>query len=74
MSRSFKRSAYVGNAQGSDKKDKRLANRAHRRAGRVALVMGRLAPVLREVSNPWSFKKDGKRRFDAVKYPEGLRK
>jgi hypothetical protein len=52
----------------SEKEDKRIANRTLRAACRIALVNcqdydGLVMPVLREVSNVWSFAKDGKQRL-----------
>lgn len=33
-----------------------------------------LLPHLREYSDPWGMDKDGKHRFDPLKYPERMRK
>ena len=62
MSRSRKKLPIGGNASGSDKQDKRDANRALRAAARNLGVPDDAIPVplLREVSNEYSFKKDGK--------------
>ena len=63
MSRSRKSLPITGNASGSDKQNKREANRAHRAAQRNLGVPDDAVPVplLREVSDAYSFKKDGKR-------------
>ena len=47
----------------SEKKDKRIANRRLRRAVNIRLAQPDETPlpVLREVSNPWSMAKDGRR-------------
>jgi hypothetical protein len=74
MARSHKRTPRRGNANGSDKQDKRWANRRFRQRNRINLQKGRPLVILREVSDPWGFQKDGKRRFDPVKHPELLRK
>ncbi|MGH2372430.1 MAG: hypothetical protein ACREOC_18040 [Gemmatimonadales bacterium] len=78
MSRSRKKTAIAGitNAR-SEKLDKRLANRKARRRAREAVRVTPAAdvfPVLRAVSNVWTFSKDGKRFFAQERYPEGLRK
>lgn len=46
----------------SDKEGKRQANRAFRRNTRMEVLKGKeIVSLLREVSNVWSFPKDGKR-------------
>ena len=46
----------------SDKEGKRQANRAFRRNTRMQVLKGKeIVSLLREVSNVWSFPKDGKR-------------
>jgi hypothetical protein len=62
MSRSFRKTAKFGvTTAPSEKEDKRLANRVLRRTVRVILdEETEDCPDLREVSNVWSFAKDGK--------------
>ena len=76
MSRSFKRTPIAGIATGaSDSQGKRQANSSLRSRTRDALGMEQdVMPLLREVSNVYSFPKDGKRWFDKLKYPKMLRK
>lgn len=66
MSRSYRHTPIFGNCLcHSEKQDKRLANRRWRRIVRYVLRTGdsELLPLQREVSNVWSFGKDGKRYF-----------
>jgi hypothetical protein len=61
----------------SEKQDKRLANRRLRRAVKQALHAVDYPEVLphrRELTNPWTMAKDGKRWFDPRRFPEVLRK
>lgn len=76
MSRSRKKTPYHGIAGTSDKKDKRCANRALRRAVHAALDVDPegIVPQVREVSDPWSFSKDGKKYFEPARFPELMRK
>ena len=81
MSRSYRHSPFMGIASHSDKPGKVLANRALRAATREALVNCHdfddlVCPVLREVSNVWSFPKDGKFRIsaDSASYRKYMRK
>lgn len=62
MSRSFKKIAIHGVCSGSDKQDKTLANRKFRRIVKELLKKNikNLPTKLKEVSNVWSFQKDGK--------------
>ncbi|MBX9948638.1 MAG: hypothetical protein K2Y39_05730 [Candidatus Obscuribacterales bacterium] len=64
MSKSFRKSPICGiTTAESEKKDKQLAHRRERRIVRQILGSDPLRPVLphrREVSNVWSFDKDGK--------------
>ncbi|MBS1993714.1 MAG: hypothetical protein JSS83_24530 [Cyanobacteria bacterium SZAS LIN-3] len=86
MSRSFKRNPIIGHTFAeSEKYDKRLANRSLRRKtravlntsghGRAGVVVEGVSelPLLREVSNVYSFDKDGKQWLDSPD-PEDLRK
>lgn len=68
MSRSIRKSPFIGNCSTSDKPGKVLANRALRARARQTLynccdLDNLVMPVLREVSNVWSFPKDGKSRI-----------
>lgn len=70
MSRSRRKTPITGitTAQ-SEKSDKRTANRKLRRVTKEILRRGSLEddqilPEIREVSNVWSFAKDGKRWHD----------
>lgn len=75
MSRSARRRPFCGNTVArSEKRDKRLANRAQRAAERVALAAGREPPQRRETSDPWTMAKDGRQRFDVGRHPDLLRK
>ena len=75
MARSFRQRPFCGiTTVESDKRDKRLANRAQRAAERAALVTGRDVPDRRQTSNVWSMGKDGKQRFDPSRWPSLLRK
>jgi hypothetical protein len=86
MSRSFKRTPIIGHTTAeSEKQDKRLANRSLRRQTREALRASGAGkprnavegvaelPLKREVSNVYSFGKDGKQWLDDPD-PKDLRK
>ncbi len=73
MSRSYRRRPFHGVCGGSDKRDKVESHRRLRVAQRSAPEDGP-APVLRDVSDPWDMNKDGKLRFDPVRWPAGMRK
>ncbi len=70
MSRSFRHSPYCSNAcASSDKPGKEIANRTLRTHVHMALLNcadfdNLVLPLLREVSNVWSFPKDGKHRLN----------
>ena len=78
MARSFRRNPITGiTTAASEKHDKQLARRRHRHRVRRALAQDPKAAVLpshRETSDPWSMAKDGKARFDPLRFPELLRK
>jgi len=64
MSRSYRHTPIFGiTTAKTEKQDKRLANRRWRRICRYVLRSGdsERLPLQREVSNVWSFAKDGKR-------------
>ena len=70
MSRSFKKTPIQGNGRGSEKLDKRFANRSLRRSTTMALgseCEEELLPIMKEVSDLWSFVKDGKHYFGGLK-------
>ena len=62
MARSYRRTPIFGiTTARSEKQDKKLANRRLRRKVKTCLANGdEQLPLLREVSNVWSFDKDGK--------------
>jgi len=71
MGKSRKKTPVGGNSMcDSEKKDKRHANRAHRRREKVCVKEGIDPPDLREVSNVWCFGKDGKQYFGGKDYEE----
>lgn len=78
MSRSFKRSPFIGTTNSTtEKQEKRTANRHLRRAVRRKIGETSDAmelPLLREVSNVWSMSKDGKVRFRVAEAPWLMRK
>ena len=62
MSRSRKKTPISGIASAdSEKQDKRKANRRVRRVNKVAVATDDEPKLKREVSDVWSFDKDGKR-------------
>lgn len=79
MSRSFKSIPKGGHSCAeSDKSDKQKANRKFRRIVKQYLddinyLEEKSLPILQEVSNPWSFAKDGKTYYH-VKDTELLNK
>jgi hypothetical protein len=78
MAKSKRKTPVVGITTAvSEKEDKRIANRAERRINK-ALLSGTddvlILKSKREVSNVWSFDKDGKQRIDPQKYPKAMRK
>jgi hypothetical protein len=60
MSRSFRKSPFIGVCGGSDKWDKRVSNRRLRRRVLECLERGEEPPKIREVSDVYWFNKDGK--------------
>lgn len=65
MSNSYRKNPIIGVCSGSDKADKKIANCTLRAHVRDALAKGcEIIPVLKEVSSPWDFKKDGKMRIN----------
>ncbi|HEX8737995.1 MAG TPA: hypothetical protein VF721_21865 [Pyrinomonadaceae bacterium] len=77
MSRSRRKTSIAGNTNScSEKEDKRIYNRRFRHVCKQFLHIDfeKELPDLKEYSNPWGMNKDGKRWFDAKKYPESMRK
>jgi len=82
MSRSYQKTAITGITKAaSDKQGKRFANRKLR--SKVKEALGELTyevdedvifPEMREVSDVWSFDKDGKMSFDPKEQPKLMRK
>ncbi len=61
MSNSYKKTPIHGNTKScSEKQDKRKANRKLRRVNKIAINEDLEPKKLREVSDIWSFNKDGK--------------
>lgn len=76
MSRSYRHLPIIGMTTAcSEKEDKRLANRAFRRANALKIDNPHgIYPALREYSDPWGWSKDGKMWFEPEKYPKSMRK
>lgn len=79
MSRSRRKSPIKGTTTArSEKKDKRLHNRALRHATTQKLKTyedsSDVLPHRMEITNPWTMAKDGKARFDPKKNPKLMRK
>lgn len=78
MSRSKRKTSISGHTiASSEKQDKREYNRCYRHACKQFLHIDfetELLPHLREYSNLWSMCKEGKKWFDAKKYPKMMRK
>jgi hypothetical protein len=75
MARSYKKTPITGNAGGSDKYDKRMANRRLRMRVKTALKKGHdLLPELREVSCVCAFSKDGKQWLSPANREKWMRK
>jgi hypothetical protein len=78
MSRSRRKHSIAGvTAAASDKRDKRDANRALRKASRQ--VLGTVSdasvfPVMREIRDEWDTPKEGKFFFNAAANPKRMRK
>ena len=78
MSRSTRKTPVLGMiGGGSEKNDKRICNRRVRRSAKQQLHPDAEDIIIinkREAYDTWDMGKDGKVRFDAVKYPEYMRK
>ena len=68
MSRSYKKNNIGGNAGGSDKYDKQLSNRKFRKKRSNDNTEDDFYDDIKEVSNKWTFKKDGKSFGKDAKY------
>jgi hypothetical protein len=68
MSRSRQKSKFTGYTTAvSEKEDKRLANRAYRKAIKQGLQVGKTEfPQIRELSNVWCSDKDGKHYYSGM--------
>ena len=73
MSRSRRRLPIIAHTcsgyRHGEKDDKRQAHRQLRRRVRVAIQKDAPLPLLREVSNVWNFRKDGKQWCDTNEWP-----
>lgn len=75
MSRSRKKTPISGITKSdSEKLDKRDANRRERRINKELLKKEKELKHIREVSDVWTFNKDGKVVFNEKKYPNMMRK
>ena len=76
MSRSRKKNPYHGNTgDRSQKFEKRQSHKSLRQAERRAILEDReVTRKLREVSNTWGWRKDGKHRFDPTERSDLMRK
>jgi hypothetical protein len=80
MSRSIRHTPVIGNCSHSDKPGKKIASGTLRAHVRTVLARGdydnMVMPLLREVSNVWSFPKDGKHRLnpDGANFRKYMRK
>jgi len=75
MSNSYKKTPIIGIAiSESEKEDKQKANRKFRRIVKSQIKVNNFDfPLIREVSNVWSFEKDGK-QFLNIKKQKQLKK
>ena len=65
----------MGNTGNSDKIGKQFASRRFRRKEKIAIYNEDEPPIdSREITDEWSFSKDGKHHFDEEEYPELMRK
>jgi hypothetical protein len=80
MGKSFRKRPIIGNAADTDKYDKQQANRRLRHKLRQqvktmkTITYEKPLPILREVSDEWSFNKDGKHYVDPEIHKEAMRK
>jgi len=74
VSRSYRKTPICGLCADSEKWDKRKANRKFRRRVKISLATGRVLPEMREVTEVYTWNKDGKIWFEPEEWPEGMRK
>jgi len=78
MARSHRKTPICGiTTAHSEKIDKKIWHSRMRARTHTHLNSGRdtdVMPITREVSNVWSFAKDGKQRFDPSRHPKLMRK
>lgn len=78
MARSRRKTPITGiTTATSEKQDKRVANRRHRRVNRQILTASGRDTLLKDrrtTSDPWLMAKDGKQFFGPVDHPELMRK
>ena len=77
MARSKRKTPVIGvTSSASEKADKQLSHRKHRRAVRQAVPIApeEPLPLEKELTNTVTMSKDGKARFDPAASPELLRK
>ena len=69
MGKSFRKTDIIGHGGTSDKYSKRIANRVLRKKTKMLIKRdpeSEIFPVMREVSDTWSFNKDGKGWFGDI--------
>jgi hypothetical protein len=78
MARSYRKTPIRGiTTAHSEKTDKKLWHSRMRARTLTHIRSGRdldVLPITREVSNVWSFAKDGKQHFDPTRHPKLMRK
>jgi len=77
MSRSKRKTPVCGvTTAKSEKADKIASHRKLRRITKQKIqpTLETPLPLERQLTNPWSMAKDGKTRFDPIKYPHLMRK
>jgi hypothetical protein len=79
VSRSKRKTPITGiTTAESEKRDKRIANKNLRRVAKTIIQQKDsdelTLPILREVSNVWDMKKEGKQYFNEKKNPKFMRK
>jgi hypothetical protein len=81
MSRSYKKTPIFGNAEGSEKPDKRRWHKAYRRKSKQLINQSieqldsfesTIFPTEREISDVWLMKKDGKNYWNPKNIPYHL--
>jgi hypothetical protein len=70
MGKSFRKHDFIGHGSGSEKYDKRIANRCLRSKIKRLIRQDpfiEIFPIMREISDVWCFSKDGKSWFGDLK-------